>query len=80
MKNSRRVEIKGCPFCGVKPVIRKCWFDDRGYVINHDMCKAGAVECPIAEWGAKSMIGGTVYESRSEAIAEWNRRAGQNGK
>ena len=69
-----RIEIKPCPFCGVKPTIKKCWFDEKGFVINHNMSKQGVIDCPIAEWGEESMIGSTVYETRSEAAEEWNRR------
>lgn len=65
------------PFCGVKPVIKKCYFDDKGFVINHDMRVSGAAVCPIAEWGEESMIGSTVYESRREAIKDWNNRIGE---
>ena len=72
-----KTELKPCPFCGVKPVIKKCYFDDKGFVINHDMRVPGAAVCPIAEWGEESMIGSTVYESQREAVKDWNNRIGE---
>ena len=42
--------------------------------------KKGALECPIADRGEKTMVGGMVYATRLEAINEWNDRRSERIK
>ena len=82
-------ELKPCPFCGAHIRIVVC--DDEGnvhdddyennpwsgigYRIYHDITDDSSNSCPIARHEGEGELGIWIYDSRSEAIETWNRRA-----
>ena len=81
-------ELKRCPFCGGEAELQitddegnfhseeylKDPYSGVGYVIVHQEAKDK--ECPIACYEGEH-LGTYIYDSKEEAIAAWNRRAGE---
>lgn len=85
---ANEIKLDPCPFCGGEVEVVVC--DDEGnihseeyecdpwsglsYGLRH-MADRNA-NCPIAE-GWDDLLGCYLYDTREEAVAAWNRRAGK---
>lgn len=63
-------ELKPCPFCGGKPIIKNFLVFKR----QHKMRTKFYVTCPSCD-----IDGPGTHLNEDEAIAAWNRRAGEDG-
>lgn len=82
-------ELKPCPFCGGEVEI--LIGDDEGnirdedyefdawsglsYMLHHDIDLNK--DCPIASWRGDN-FGSKLYDSREDAIKDWNKRKGES--
>lgn len=64
-------ELKPCPFCGGKAIIRYCENGDRYRSNIYYPSKRGAVICE------KCRVETHVYSRASKAVNAWNRRVGE---
>lgn len=70
------IEIKPCPFCGGKPLVRRDP-DDRNLIIECPNCSKNwsGDEKPSEKWASDFGFYGWDESSDGAVIAAWNRRA-----